>query len=89
MCCAKGMVFKQLSLGLSKEIRDFGSKMAGQSSRARGLGFPPTTIDVHGPRLLSWENGRKIETKEIPSCLIPHLLVVFTRQLENVVTALK
>ena len=29
---------------------------------------------------------RKIEPKEIPSCLIPRLLVVFTRQLEILVT---
>ena len=28
-----------------------------------------------GPLLLSQENRRKIEPKEIPSCLIPHLLV--------------
>ena len=31
---------------------------------------------------------RKIEPKEIPSCLIPCLLVVFTRQLEILVTLL-
>ena len=31
---------------------------------------------------------KKIEPKEIPSCLIPHLLVVFTRQIEILVTAL-
>ena len=31
---------------------------------------------------------RKIEPKEIPSCLIPRLLVVFTRQLEILVTFL-
>ena len=35
-----------------------------------------------GPQLLSKENRRKIEPKEIPSCLMPRLLVVFTRQLE-------
>ena len=34
------------------------------------------------------ENRRKIEPKEIPSRLIPHLLVVFTRQLEILVTTL-
>ena len=28
-----------------------------------------------GPRLLSLENGRKVEPKKIPSCLIPHRLV--------------
>ena len=31
---------------------------------------------------------KKIELKEIPSCLIPRLLVVFTQQLEILVTAL-
>ena len=32
---------------------------------------------------------RKIEPKEIPSCFIPNLLVVFTRQLEILVTSLR
>ena len=41
-----------------------------------------------GPQLLSVENKRKTEPKEIPSCLIPHLLVVFTRQLEILETTL-
>ena len=41
-----------------------------------------------GPRLLSQESRRKIQPKEIPSCLIPHLFVVFTRQLEILVTSL-
>ena len=40
------------------------------------------------PRLLSEENRRKIEPKEILSCLIPRLLIVFTRQLEILVTTL-
>ena len=35
------------------------------------------------------ENRRKIEPKEIPSHLIPRLLVVFTRQLEILVTTLQ
>ena len=38
------------------------------------------------PCLLSWENRRKIEPKEIPSCLIPHLLAVFNWELEILVT---
>ena len=42
----------------------------------------------HGPQLLSKENKRKIEPKEIASCLIHHLLVVFTLQLEILVTTL-
>ena len=41
-----------------------------------------------GARLLLLENRRKIERKEIPSCLIPCLPVVFTRQLEILVTTL-
>jgi len=36
--------------------------------------------------LLSKKNGRKIEPKETSGCLIPRLLVVFTRQLEILVT---
>ena len=36
-----------------------------------------------GSRLYSRENRRKIEPKEIFSCLIPRLLDVFTWQLEN------
>ena len=38
--------------------------------------------------LLSKENRRKIEPKETPSCLIPCLLVVFSWQLEILVTTL-
>ena len=37
-------------------------------------------------RLLSQENRGKIELKEINSCLIPHLLLVFNQQLETLVT---
>ena len=39
--------------------------------------------------LLSLENRRKREPKEIPSCLIARLLVVFTRQLEILLTAME
>ena len=35
-----------------------------------------------------YETGKIDESKEIPSCLIPHLLVVFTKQLEILVTTL-
>ena len=42
-----------------------------------------------GPRLLLLENRRKIEPKEIPSRLIPCLLVVTTWQLETLVTTLE
>ena len=41
------------------------------------------------PRLLLLENKRKIEPQEIPSPLIPSLLVVFIRQLEILVTTLR
>ena len=41
-----------------------------------------------GPRLLSKENRRKIEPEKTRSCLISHLLVVFTQQLEILVTTL-
>jgi len=38
--------------------------------------------------LLSEENRGKIEPREIPSCLLPCLLVVFIWQLDILVTAL-
>ena len=58
-----------------------------------GGGVPPGYIEFappppHPPTQISEENRRKIEPKEIPSCLIPHLLVVFTWQLEILVTVL-
>ena len=56
--------------------------------KRRGLGIFPSYYELF-PRLLSKENERKIEPKEIPSCLIPRLLVVFTRQLEILVTTLQ
>ena len=59
---------------------------SGLSLRARGRGF--TQLLREWPQLLLLENRRKIEPKEIPSHLIPHLLVVFTRQLEILVTTL-
>ena len=57
------------------------------SLRAGGQGFPPANKKV-SPWLLSWENRREMEPKEISSCLIPDLFVVFTQQLEILVTAL-
>ena len=53
--------------------------------KSGGLQILPS-YNACGPRLLSLEQRRKIDPKEIPSCLIPCLLVVFTRQLENLVT---
>ena len=59
----------------------------GLSLRARDQGFSPAT-KKSGPRLLLLENRRNIEPKKIPSHLIPRLLVVFTWQLEILVTTL-
>ena len=55
--------------------------------KSRGPGISPGYNEC-GPRLLLLENRRKIEPKEIPCCLISLLLVVFTRQLEILVTTL-
>ena len=52
------------------------SRVAGLSLRAGGREFPPATMNVDPSYL---ENRRKIEPKEIPSCLIPRLRVKFTR----------
>ena len=54
----------------------------------RGPGIFSSYYLESGPWQLLLENRRKIEPKEIPSCLIPRLLVVFTRQLEILVTTL-
>ena len=53
-----------------------------------GPGISPGYYE-HGLRLLSKENKRKIDPTETLSCLIPHLLVVFTWQLEILVTTLQ
>ena len=52
--------------------------------KSRGLRISPVYYEC-GPLLVSLENRRKMEPKEIPSCMIPHLhvLVVFTRQLKS------
>ena len=59
------------------------------SLRAGDRGFLPATMNVV-PGYFHWkiQCRRKIEPKEIPSSSIPHLLVVFTWQLEILVTAL-
>ena len=56
-------------------------------TKRRGPGIFPGYYE-RGPRLLSKENGKKIERKEIPSCLILRLLFVFAWQLEILVTTL-
>ena len=53
-----------------------------------GAGYFPRLPLVWPNRLFLWGNRRKIEPKEIPSCLIPHLLVVFTWWVEILVTTL-
>ena len=62
----------------------------GLSLRAGGRGFPPATMS-EAPRLLLMENRRKLEPKDESQkrCLIPRLLVVFTRQLEILTTTLQ
>ena len=52
-----------------------------------GPGISPVYYEC-GPWLLSLEKGRKVEAKETPSCLIPRPVVVFTRQLDILVTTL-
>ena len=47
--------------------------------KSRGPGLSPDYYEF-SPRLLLLENRRKMEPKEIPSCLIPYILVVFTEQ---------
>ena len=54
--------------------------------KAGGQGFSPAIMNMP-PQLLAKENRRKIEPKEILSSFIPRLLVVFTRQLEILVTS--
>ena len=55
--------------------------------KSQGLGISSVFYE-RGPWLVALVNRRKIEPKEIPSCFIPHLLVVFNRQLEILVTSL-
>ena len=59
----------------------------GLSLRAGGRGFSPAIKRV-APGYFYWKIEEKPKPKEIPSCLIPRLLVVFTRQLEILVTIL-
>ena len=55
-------------------------------------GLPRAVIKRQGPRIspgiLLKEHRRKIKPIEFPSCLIPCLLVLFTPQLEILVTTL-
>ena len=56
-------------------------------TKSRGPGISPGYYEC-GPRLLLLENRIKIGPKDIPSCLIPYLLVVFTQQHRILVTTL-
>ena len=51
-----------------------------------GQGFPPASMHIT-PSYFHRKTEDKYK-KEIPSCLIPHLLVVFTRQVEILVKTL-
>ena len=55
----------------------------GLSFKGGGWGFPLAIMNV----ALCYFH-REIEPKEMPSCLIDHLLAVFTRQLEILVRAM-
>ena len=55
--------------------------------KRRELGFSPGYYEC-GPWLLSQDIRRKIKPNEIPSCFVPRPLVVFTQQLEILVTSL-
>ena len=76
-------IFKNILRVDSFSVYSFSSEL---SLRAAGRGFPLATMSVAPGYLL--ENRRKIEPKEISSSLIPHLLVVFTQQLEILVTTM-
>ena len=56
--------------------------------KIQGLGVSPGCYACD-PQLLSKENRRKVEPKETARVLIPHLLVVFTQQLEILATTLR
>ena len=75
-------------LGLSR-IQLYNNRAVNKSrgGGGGGAGIFPTYYE-YGPQLLSLEDRRKIEPKEIPSCLIRYLLVVSTWQLEILVTTL-
>ena len=68
-------------------IQPYNKRAIIKSQVGEGGGIFPSCYE-YGPQLLSLEDRRKIEPKEIPSCLIRHLFVVFTWQLEILVTTL-
>ena len=71
---------------VKNNVNAFHGNETGLSLRAGGRGFSPDTKRV-APGFFYWKIEEK-KPKEIPSHLIPCLLVVFTRQLEILVTTL-
>ena len=59
----------------------------GLSLRGGGQGFSPVTKNV-APGYFYRKVENKIKPKQIPNCLIPCVLVVFTQPIEILVTAL-
>ena len=51
--------------------------------------WPPATVNEPLSYFHSYIEETEVEPQEIPSCFIPCLLVVFTRQLEILVTPLE
>ena len=74
---------------LNKDNRHFFASPVTNYHRAviKSRGPSPSFYEC-GPGLLLLEDRRKLEPKETPQCLIPCLLVVFTRQLEILATTL-
>ena len=72
-------VIQNCTLQIISELDDFTPKAV---IKKQGPGIFPTYFE-HGPQLLSKENRRKLQPKEIPSCSIPRLLVVFTLATRN------
>ena len=63
-------------------------QLTGLSLRAGGWGFPLAAMNMAPGNFHGKIEEIIMEQKEIPSCLIPCLLVVFTQQLEILVTLL-
>ena len=77
-----------LSPGIKQTVRNnVVSVVIRAVNKSRGPGISPGHYECD-PRLLLLENRRELEPKDTPRCLIPRLLVVFTRQLEILTTTL-
>ena len=83
------MVHKQqLHIGLPSLEPPGVNTRPGLWLRGGGQRFPPATMNVASSYFHMKVEEKIIQPKEIPSCLTPCLLVVFTRQLEILVTSL-